>query len=82
MSPTSPLDGHASPGEMSCTVRTPASIIVRWSGTMSAAGPRKPIGPSACRSAMVATSALQPMCTLSQSNTSRPRSGVVVTLPT
>ncbi len=31
---------------------------------------------------MVATSALQPMCTLSQSKTSRPRSGVVVTLPT
>ena len=69
-SPTSAFDGQASPGEISWTVRTPASVTVRWSGIRSAAGPRKPIGPSACRSAMTATSALQGSCTRSQSNTS------------
>ena len=33
-SPTSAFDGHSSPGEISCTVRTPSSITVRWSGML------------------------------------------------
>ena len=49
---------------------------------LAAAGPRNPIGPSICRSAIVATSALHGSCTWSQSKTFLPRSGVVVTLPT
>ena len=48
----------------------------------AAAGPRKPIGPSACRSAIVPMSALHGSFTASQSKTRFAFSGVVVTLPT
>ena len=81
-SPTSALLGQMSPGEITWTVRMPSSITVRWSGMLVAAGPLKPIGPSVCRSAIVATSALHGSCTASQSKASFVRSGVVVTLPT
>jgi hypothetical protein len=49
----------------------------------AAAGPRNPIGPSACRSLITAvTSRLESPGRLSQSNTLAAFSGVVVTLPT
>ena len=80
---TRKFERQRTPGEMCCTVRMKPSATVRWSGTVAAAGPRKPIGPSAWKSAIIeiSSSGSKWRGMWLQSKASAIRCGSLVTLP-
>src|SRR4051794_116585 len=82
--PTNALLGQRYPGAITCVVRIPALSWLRCTGTVWAAGPRKPNGPSENRQSIRPRTAERESSrgARDQSNAAAMRTGVVVRLPT